>query len=158
MKTNITSDPIEMLMNDHRNVEELFQKIKAATGAQKEEYFDKLCSELAIHTALEEEFFYPEFQKHGKDNAPDQIKEALEEHDSIEQKLQQGQDLAVDSPEFSIYLEALEAALRHHIHEEESEMFPQAEENISEEKLYHIGEKMLEHKEELLPSTVQEEI
>src|SRR4051812_2694722 len=53
-------DAISMLEADHRRVEELFGKFEQAGGEDaKERIALQICTELKVHTVLEEEIFYP---------------------------------------------------------------------------------------------------
>jgi hemerythrin superfamily protein len=53
-------NPIAMLKADHRKVEELFSSFETASSPQKKTQLTKqICTELMIHTLLEEEIFYP---------------------------------------------------------------------------------------------------
>ena len=53
-----TMDAIALLKADHRKVEELFEKYEKSRG-KKAEIAQQICLELTVHTAIEEEFFYP---------------------------------------------------------------------------------------------------
>jgi hypothetical protein len=54
------SDPIAMLRADHRRVEQLFGSFeKAGSAEQKSQLAKQICTELTIHTLIEEEIFYP---------------------------------------------------------------------------------------------------
>ena len=59
--TEITpQDAIALLKADHRKVEELFEAFDKARGsASKARLVQEICTELKIHTLLEEEIFYP---------------------------------------------------------------------------------------------------
>lgn len=53
-------DAIALLKADHRKVEELFKKFEGAKGAiKKQDLVTKICMELTVHCAIEEEIFYP---------------------------------------------------------------------------------------------------
>jgi len=53
-------DAIALLKADHRTVEDLFEKYKKASAQrEKAELAKSICSELIIHTKIEEEIFYP---------------------------------------------------------------------------------------------------
>jgi len=53
-------DAIALLKADHRRVEELFEKFeKAKDGRRKRALAEEICTELAVHTTIEEEIFYP---------------------------------------------------------------------------------------------------
>jgi len=59
--TTPESDPTEMLKSDHRKVEQLFSSFEKASDAeQKSQLAAQICTELMVHTLIEEEIFYPE--------------------------------------------------------------------------------------------------
>jgi Hemerythrin HHE cation binding domain len=64
----VEQDPIAMLRSDHRKVEELFSSFdKASSPQEKARLTEQVCTELMIHTLLEEELFYPRLQgAHGR--------------------------------------------------------------------------------------------
>ena len=63
MATTKFTDAIALLKADHRKVEELFEKFeKAKNDDQKRTLAEQICTELKIHTLLEEEIFYPAFR------------------------------------------------------------------------------------------------
>jgi hemerythrin superfamily protein len=52
------TDAVALLKADHRKVEDLFAKFKAAKGAEKKQRLvTEICTELTIHTIIEEEIF-----------------------------------------------------------------------------------------------------
>ena len=54
------SDAVALLKADHRKVEDLFAKFEAAKGAAKKQMLvQEICTELSVHTAIEEEIFCP---------------------------------------------------------------------------------------------------
>jgi len=72
---------IAALKQDHRRVEGLFSEFEAAGDEQrKQELVEKICTELNIHTRLEEEIFYPACRKAVDDD--EIMDEAQVEHDA----------------------------------------------------------------------------
>ena len=72
-------DAIALLKADHRKVEGLFKKFEAAkSGSAKKALAREICTELSVHTTIEEEIFYPAC-RHGVEE--DQMDEAFVEHD-----------------------------------------------------------------------------
>ncbi len=53
------SDAVQMLLADHKLVRKLFDQFRAASADEKTYLADRLCTELTIHSTLEEELFYP---------------------------------------------------------------------------------------------------
>src|SRR3954471_1966047 len=72
-------DAIKLLTQDHREVEALFEKFEKAGGdGAKERIARQICTELKIHTMIEEELFYPALRGKIDD---DDLDEAMVEHD-----------------------------------------------------------------------------
>ena len=55
-------DAIALLKADHRKVEELFEAFEDATPKKQHAIALEICTELVIHTMIEEELFYPALQ------------------------------------------------------------------------------------------------
>src|SRR5258705_4205764 len=72
-------DALNLLMQDHKNVKELFAQLKGQRDdEQRKKVFDKINSELTVHAQIEETLFYPEVQRF--DQLKDMVEEALQEH------------------------------------------------------------------------------
>ena len=73
-------DAIALLKADHRKVEDLFAKFEAAREADKKQRLAKqICTELTVHTILEEEIFYPACEGEIEDGL---VSEGYVEHDA----------------------------------------------------------------------------
>src|ERR1700743_3291177 len=56
----VADDAISILREDHRRIDELFRQFEKAAGSEsKGELANRICTELLIHTHVEEEIFYP---------------------------------------------------------------------------------------------------
>jgi hemerythrin superfamily protein len=111
------TDAIALLKADHRKVEDLFEKFeKARAGARKQDIAHQICTELKIHTMIEEEIFYPAFR--GKIEDPT-LDEATVEHDGAKVLIN---DIEASSPDADFYdakVKVLSEEIEHHVHEEE---------------------------------------
>src|SRR3569832_1974871 len=75
------SDAVSLLKADHRKVEQLFAQFEQTEeNEQKRTLVKQVCTELIIHTKLEEEIFYPACREQDVDD--DLLDEAQVEHDS----------------------------------------------------------------------------
>jgi hemerythrin superfamily protein len=139
------SNPIEMLREDHRKVQDLFQLFEDADDPESmREIAAETIKELKIHAAIEEEIFYPALRK--ATGADDLLDEAEEEHHVAKLLIAELEEMSVGDEHFEAKYKVLAESVRHHIREEESEMFSKAETaGIAE-----IGEEMHERKQELL--------
>lgn len=123
-------DAIALLKADHRTVEDLFEQFEKATAAsRKKTLATQICTELTIHTMIEEEIFYPALRGKIED---DRLDEAYVEHDGAKMLIAQ---IAAGSPEDDFYdakVKVLSEEITHHVHEEEMRqegMFSQARAN-----------------------------
>ena len=118
-------DAIAMLKADHRKVEELFASFEKARDAErKRKLATEICTELSVHTVIEEEIFYPALR--GALRETDLLAEAEVEHASAKELIAQIQ--ALDEPDemFDAKVKVLGEYIDHHVKEERNEIFPKA--------------------------------
>ncbi|ABC81178.1 hemerythrin domain-containing protein [Anaeromyxobacter dehalogenans] len=142
---------IEMLKQQHREVDELFEEFEAAgEGARKTR--ERLCREiadaLAVHATIEERIFYPE-AKEAAEDAEDLLRESVEEHLSVKRLLAQLLESSVDDPQLEARMSVLKEQVEHHVEEEEKELFPKVRKACSAEQLDEMGSRMQKLVEEL---------
>ena len=53
------ADVTEVLEQDHRKVEKLFEQIKGSRGAARAKFVERLVSDLRLHMKVEESIVYP---------------------------------------------------------------------------------------------------
>lgn len=111
-------DPIELLKADHRRVEQLFQEFEKADEARKGEIVKQVCQDLAIHTLLEEEIFYPACREAAKDDAP--LDEAQVEHDAAKMLIMDLTSGRRNDPFRDAKVKVLSEEIKHHVAEEEA--------------------------------------
>ncbi len=142
----------DMLQKDHETVRTALDRLIASgNGAKKtrEDLFTKVKNELELHTKFEEEVFYPTFRADKKDKeAKEEVKDALGEHKDAKQMLAKLEKMDMTSDEFIEKVKELKAALEHHIHDEEDEMFPQAREAVSDEESQEMAKKYADMKKQ----------
>ncbi|HEY1328043.1 MAG TPA: hemerythrin domain-containing protein [Casimicrobiaceae bacterium] len=141
---------IELLKNDHDEVEKLFDQYEDAreesNAELKAQIVATICNALATHAQIEEEIFYPAVHK-GIDDAADLVDEATVEHRMVRALVD---DLAVATPDDELYdakVKVLSEYVKHHVREEEGEIFPLARK--SEIDLDALGARLVRRKEEL---------
>ena len=143
------SDAIALLKADHRKVEDLFAKFKAAKGAEKKQRLvTEICTELTVHTIIEEEIFYPACKGEVEE---DMIEEAYVEHDGAKVLIA---ELEAGSPSEEFYdakVTVLSEQIEHHVAEEEKRsegLFAQA--RAAGLDMDDLGARMQARKQELL--------
>lgn len=126
-----------LLKEDHREVENLIAQLEG--GADKDT-FTKLKSSLELHTQIEEEIYYPALE--GLDETDDLVSDAYQEHDEVDELLEEMSGTDVGSEEFQDLLQQLKDSINHHVKEEENELFPKSEKVLGAEKLEQMGDEM----------------
>ena len=116
---------LELLKEDHQKVKKLFEETtKTSDRSRQKELFDKIDTELEIHTHIEETVFYPTIEE--QEELKDMVAEALEEHQQAKMLLNELEGLGADNHDFGSKLQRLMESVEHHVEEEEKEMFPKS--------------------------------
>lgn len=148
-------DAIALLKADHKKVKELFAQADETSErakAQLGRLGGEICTELTIHTQIEEQIFYPavkERTQRGHKEEHDLVLESYEEHAAAKKVIE---DIRATDPGDESYkpkLKTLSELIDHHVKEEEHELFPGAKEIFGEDELVELGRRMAQMKEEL---------
>ncbi len=135
-------DAIKLLKDDHRQVERLFKNFeRAGSGAHKTKrrLVDQMIAELSQHAAIEEEVLYPAARR-ALASHDDQVLEALEEHHLVKWELRELDGLAPTAERFQPKVSVLIENVRHHVREEEGELFPLLRSELGRKRLLELGE------------------
>jgi hypothetical protein len=120
-------DAIALLKADHRKVEKLFSDFEAARSkSRKLALAQQICTELVVHTTIEEEVFYPACKGHIEE---DTVQEAYVEHDGAKMLIAEILASDPEDPFYDAKVKVLSEQIKHHVHEEEMRsegMFAQA--------------------------------
>ena len=120
------SSVTDMLREDHKKVKGLFEEFEQADDAKaKQRIVETALAALEVHAKLEEELIYPAIRPEIDDD--DLMDEALEEHHVVHGLLGELKKMKSSDDRYDAKFTVLAENLRHHIKEEESEMFPKAE-------------------------------
>jgi len=148
--TRPPKDAVAMLRADHKKVSELFEEFEASRApARKKALVAQICDELTIHAELEEEIFYPAVKAALRDD--EVVPEAIVEHASIKGLISQVQGSDPDGPEYDAKIKVMSEYVKHHVKEEQNEMFPKAQKSSKLDLVALRGE-MMARKEELTSS------
>lgn len=142
-----TQNAIALLRADHKLVTELFDEYEnSRSTSKKQQLVKKICTELTVHTQIEEEIFYPAVKAALKDK--ELIPEATVEHATVKDLIAQVEGVEPDGEMFDAKIKVLSEYIKHHVKEEQNEMFPNAK--ASNLDMGVLGAKMAERKAELL--------
>jgi len=143
-------DAIKLLTEDHRTVEDLFEKFEKAKGSDKKEQIARqICTELKVHAMIEEEIFYPALR--GKIEDEDDLDEAYVEHDGAKVLINEIEAGGADEEFYEAKVKVLQEQIEHHVKEEEKQqgnIFTQARK--ADVDLEALGEQMAARKAELM--------
>jgi hemerythrin-like domain-containing protein len=136
-------DVIEVLKRDHREVEQMFAELGTLRGASTEEaksrrksLTEQVTIELVRHSVAEEVLVYPQVEdKVSREEA----EHARKEHAEAEKTLQRLEKLDADDPAFDEELATLMEEIRHHIEDEEGQMFTHMRQTIDAEELQKLA-------------------
>src|SRR5438128_7808356 len=95
--------------------------------------------QLEMNSMLEEKIFYPAVRQ--EDDTEDLMNEAEEEHHVVDLLIGELRGMSASDPHFSAKFQVMAESVKHHIDEEETEMFPKAAE-LGQERLRQIGDQM----------------
>jgi hypothetical protein len=142
-------DAVSLLTADHRKVEGLFEQFEKASGAdRKRRLAQEICTELTIHTIVEEEIFYPACKGEIED---DTVFEAFVEHDGTKMLIAEIEAGSPDDQFYDAKVTVLSEEIKHHVREEEKRgegMFAQAKKAGLD--LDALGARLMERKKQLL--------
>src|SRR4051794_15183587 len=139
-------DVIQVLEQDHREVEQMFAELESLRGASTDEQktrrkdlADQVTIELVRHSVAEEVLVYPQVEK--KVSA-EEAEHAREEHAEAEETLARLEKLDADDPRFDDELGTLMEEIRHHIRDEEDQMFAHMRQVIDADELHKLGSRV----------------
>jgi hemerythrin superfamily protein len=133
-------DAIELLKQQHRQVEKLFDDFKASEGDDdRQEAFNAVGDALMVHTAIEERYLYP--AAFGSSTAS-QLRESVEEHLATKRELADVLATAIDDEYFDAKVAVLEQLVKHHVGVEEESLFPIIRESLGRPRLERLAKQM----------------
>ena len=148
-------DGLQLLIADHRKVEALFARFEKASGTSaREKIVREICTELKIHTRIEEEILYPAISGKVEKDALD---EAWVEHDSAKLLINELEAAEPDESFYDAKVKVLQELIEHHVREEEKErdnLFQQT--RAADIDLDALGERLAARKAELMAQAESE--
>ncbi|MCA1664847.1 MAG: hemerythrin domain-containing protein [Myxococcales bacterium] len=132
---------IELLETQHRDVDELFDRLMRGGGSDKirQKLFDDLADMLAVHASIEELHFYPAVKGASSE---ENVEHSLEEHVGVKRKLSMCMATNVSGDKFLERLGELMEEVQHHVKEERTELFPKVRRMFDGDQLEALGQEM----------------
>ena len=145
------TDAIALLKADHKEVDAMFKAFeKTDDDAKKQELANNICLALTVHAQIEEEIFYPAAYEALDEDGDDLLDEAEVEHASCKALIAEIEAMSVGEPLFDAKVKVLGEYIKHHVEEEETELFPECRD--AKMDLKALGEQLAMRKQELTAS------
>jgi hemerythrin superfamily protein len=150
-------DAIELLLRDHRLIDELAEQLDATDDpAEIERLYRRIAGELIAHEAAEHEVVYPAFRA-AVEHTEDTLAQRVGEHDEIDALLAEMQCLAPDCFGFTKRGSALLLDVKAHFQREEETVFAQMRAAFSADELVELGRRALAVKQRIAASPEEAE-
>jgi hemerythrin superfamily protein len=137
-------DAISLLTADHRDVErhfKAFEKAGERAYATKGKAVEAIIEALSVHAVIEELVFYPAARR-ARTESTGLVLESLEEHHIVKWVLSELESMEPTDERFNAKVTVLIEQVRHHVEEEEQDLFPKIREALTEEHLAELGEEL----------------
>jgi hemerythrin superfamily protein len=141
-------DAIELLTQQHRDVEHLFDEIREADSTDRSSLLEELADSLTIHATIEERIFYPGVKR---DETAALLEHSVEEHLEVKRTLADMLDRDTEDDD-TIYGEPLEKLIKEftdHAQEEEHQLFPKVRSLFEAGYITQLGDRMVKLVNEL---------
>ncbi len=146
-KAPAAQEATALLRADHKQVSALFEQYEGTRSvAKKKSIVASICMALGVHAKVEEEIFYPAVKAALKDK--EMVPEATVEHATLKELIAQVEGREPDGEMFDARIKVMSEYVKHHVKEEETEMFPKARKTRLDMKA--LGARMAARKEELI--------
>lgn len=136
-------DALMLLSADHNRVRGLFTRFQAAheskDTAEMAALGSEILTELEVHTAIEEQVFYPACSQ-ASEEIHEVIVEGIEEHGVVKKLAAEVQELAPDDEQWAAKMMVIIENVEHHAGEEEDELFPKVRTALGAEALRALGD------------------
>lgn len=154
--SSAATDALALLKQDHREVDEMFKEFdKSDDDDEKGELAEKICKALTVHAQIEEEIFYPASREAVGEDDLDMLDEAEVEHGSLKQLIEDLEGMGPQDDLYDATVTVLGEYVRHHVKEEEGEMFKKVK--AAGVDLKELGARMAARKAELMGEETEEE-
>jgi len=139
---------IEMLKQEHRAVENLFDLFEAAESAEaRRDAFNQIADALAMHATIEEKHFYPTVKQQETEGI---LVESVEDHLIVKRSIAELLQMDPADAGFGAKVKELREDVDEHVAEEEGELFPRVERLFDDAALERLGAVMDDLQSQLL--------
>jgi hemerythrin superfamily protein len=140
-----STDLIDVLAAEHREVEALFAELEArfgASGPEVEDIAQRVVTRLVQHSVAEEVHLYP-LVREVLDDGDALAEREIAEHDAAERTMKRLEALPARSADFWMTYRILTNLIAQHVGEEEQYLFPRLAAAVAKEDREQIGDRIL---------------
>lgn len=143
---------LQDLHQDHEKVQDMLEKIlKTKESSERTALFKEIMSQLLAHSHAEQTVLYKKMEKSDDEKARKFAFEGNNEHQIVEQQLQQmSRARNKTNEQWTAQATVLRELVNHHVKEEESTGFACARREFDSEALEKLGQQFRRQKEKLL--------
>ncbi|GAB3932837.1 hypothetical protein GCM10029976_039360 [Kribbella albertanoniae] len=143
----MSADVVDLIMQDHREVERLFDELKASPE-KRPNLLPVLTTLLTAHSRAEEAEVYPVAAEEAGEK--EEVSHSQQEHIEADQLLAKLAATDPASAQFDTVLQNLIDAVTHHVEEEETKVLPGMRSNLSEQRRAELGDAFVASRKEHL--------
>lgn len=133
-------DILTLLKEDHTQVAKILDKLSDTSlraSKTRETLFSQLEEAFTRHAEFEEKIFYPAVKN--EPATKDLILEAYEEHHEVKLILEELRRLSTENERWRPKLIVIKENIRHHVREEENDLFPKVKTILPQERLIDLA-------------------
>ncbi|HET7587138.1 MAG TPA: hemerythrin domain-containing protein [Gammaproteobacteria bacterium] len=137
----MAKDIYEVLKKVHSEAREILDKLVDSDESDEKMRREKghlVAIEVIAHHEAESKCFYKRLEKY--DGIKNHIREHQQEHEQANEMLREWMQIEPTDAQWLPMLKDIKKELEHHIEDEENELFPQAQELLSEDQAEKIAE------------------
>lgn len=130
----------EAIRDDHETQRTLIEQLLETHGDSddRRELFERLRTELTAHAGAEERFFYVPLMEH--DLTQEHARHSVAEHHELDEFVEQLEGYDMSGSQWLQTARDLAHRLRHHLDEEETQIFPVAGKALGEQEKSDLAE------------------
>jgi hemerythrin-like domain-containing protein len=145
------NNALDLLKRDHNEVDTMFKQYEeisdGAGDMEKQDLVARICDALTVHATIEETIFYPAARRALDAEDADLLNEAAVEHQSLKDIIARLEAAPTDDPLYDAGVKVLSEYVKHHVREEENELFPKLRSTNMD--LDAVGQQLARRKEQL---------
>ena len=139
-------DPIEMLTQDHREVEQLFEQYRQSKDPA---VVEQICTELTVHAAAEEQVIYPALGAE-VEGGQGMRQHAEQEHQEVKDAIFEIERIGYSDPGVDQFMQTIIQGVTEHVEEEENEVFPKMRQDMDGDRIATLGDELDATKQQLM--------